>query len=48
LSLRFAEVSSATDYIAPYGEDVTPADVYVGRQQAVITERSMIKRRTME
>ena len=28
--------------------NVTPADVYFGRQHAVLTERSKIKRRTME
>jgi hypothetical protein len=28
--------------------NVTPADVYLGRQVAVLTERSKIKRRTME
>jgi putative transposase len=28
--------------------NVTPADVYFGRQYAVLTERSKIKRRTME
>jgi hypothetical protein len=28
--------------------NVTPADVYFGRQVAVLTERSKIKRRTME
>jgi hypothetical protein len=29
-------------------ENVTPADVYFGRQYAVLSERSKIKRRTME
>jgi transposase InsO family protein len=29
-------------------DNVTPADVYYGRQYAVLTERSKIKRRTME
>ncbi len=29
-------------------KNVTPADVYFGRQYAVLTERSKIKRRTME
>jgi putative transposase len=29
-------------------ENVTPADVYFGRQYEVLTERSKIKRRTME
>ena len=29
-------------------DNVTPADVYFGRQYAVLSERSMIKRRTME
>ena len=28
--------------------NVTPADVYYGRQQEVLSERSKIKRRTME
>jgi putative transposase len=28
--------------------NVTPADVYFGRQYEVLTERSKIKRRTME
>ena len=28
--------------------NVTPADVYLGRQYAVLSERSKIKRRTME
>ena len=28
--------------------NVTPADVYFGRQYAVLSERSKIKRRTME
>jgi putative transposase len=28
--------------------NVTPADVYFGRHYAVLTERSKIKRRTME
>jgi hypothetical protein len=29
-------------------DNVTPADVYYGRQYEVLTERSRIKRRTME
>jgi putative transposase len=29
-------------------ENVTPADVYFGRQYAVLSERSKIKRKTME
>ena len=29
-------------------DNVTPADVYFGRQHAVLTERSKIKRQTME
>jgi len=29
-------------------DNVTPADVYYGRQYAVLSERSKIKRRTME
>jgi hypothetical protein len=29
-------------------DNVTPADVYFGRQYEVLTERSKIKRRTME
>ena len=29
-------------------DNVTPADVYFGRQRAVLTERNKIKKRTME
>ena len=29
-------------------DNVTPSDVYFGRQYAVLSERSKIKRRTME
>ncbi len=29
-------------------DNVTPADIYFGRQYEVLTERSKIKRRTME
>ena len=44
------------DFVAYYNNEryheslrnVTPADVYFGRQYAVLTERSKIKRRTME
>ncbi len=44
------------DFVAYYNNDryheslsnVTPADVYFGRQYEVLTERSKIKRRTME
>ena len=44
------------DFVAYYNKEryhesldnVTPADVYFGRQHAVLTERSKIKRRTME
>ena len=44
------------DFVAYYNneryhealDNVTPADVYLGRQLAVLTERSKIKRRTME
>ena len=44
------------DFVAYYNQEryhealdnVTPADVYFGRQHAVLTERSKIKRRTME
>ena len=44
------------DFVAYYNneryheslDNVTPADVYLGRQYAVLTERSKIKRRTME
>jgi putative transposase len=44
------------DFVAYYNHEryheslrnVTPADVYFGRQYAVLTERSKIKRRTME
>jgi len=44
------------DFVAYYNNEryheslsnVTPADVYFGRQYAVLTERSQIKRRTME
>jgi len=44
------------DFVAYYNNEryheslrnVTPADVYFGRQCAVLTERSKIKRRTME
>lgn len=37
----------ATDVTDSLG-NVTPADVYSGRQYEVLTERSKIKRRTME
>ena len=44
------------DFVAYYNNEryheslsnVTPADVYFGRQYEVLTERSKIKRRTME
>ena len=44
------------DFVAHYNheryheslDNVTPADVYFGRQQAVLSERDRIKRRTME
>jgi hypothetical protein len=44
------------DFVAYYNneryyeslDNVTPADVYFGRQHEVLTERSKIKRRTME
>jgi len=44
------------DFVAYYNneryheslDNVTPADVYFGRQYEVLTERSKIKRRTME
>jgi putative transposase len=44
------------DFVAYYNnaryhealDNVTPADVYSGRQYTVLTERSKIKRRTME
>jgi putative transposase len=44
------------DFVAYYNneryheslDNVTPADVYYGRQYEVLTERSKIKRRTME
>jgi transposase InsO family protein len=48
--------SAIGDFVAYYNQEryhesldnVTPADVYFGRQHAVLTERSKIKRRTME
>jgi len=44
------------DFVAYYNneryheslDNVTPADVYYGRQYEVLTERAKIKRRTME
>ena len=44
------------DFVAYYNheryhealDNVTPADVYYGRQYAVLTERSKLKRKTME
>ena len=52
-----AELDAALkDFVAYYNneryheslDNVTPADVYFGRRHAVLTERSKIKRRTME
>ena len=49
-------VSAIRDFVAYYNneryheslDNVTPADVYFGRQHAVLTERSKIKRLTMQ
>ena len=48
--------AASGDFVAYYNNEryhdslrnVTPADVYFGRQHTVLTERSKIKRRTMQ
>ncbi len=41
-------VRLVSEFWARQLDNVTPADVYFGRQYAVLTERSKIKRRTMQ